>query len=291
MTLEELAAWLNETYPDRDWDQQCQRLVWNAVWKLSGVRESQMANYATATAARIASNIVSTDPAAAPVGAIHYWRNPAEGHVGISLGGGRVLMTGTARALGEGGVLLGTNYGVTTVAAYTKARGNPYLGWARTNGANPSIIDKIATPQAVGGLPMFALYWTGPQVNNTRVSGRMITSYGSFWVPSMQIMGLLNRRHDAALKPGDGADNMLDAEHDIINGYLQMCFKSVLTGVTLDPAKLRSALTDALKAAGTNIVVDADTEVPVEDLAKAFEVAAPRIAAAMVKQAGLVMSK
>lgn len=167
----------------------------------------------------------------------------------------------------------------------------------RGSGSNPgSTVDPakfiaahLAPPS--GGLPLFALYWTGPQVNNTRVSGRMVTGYGSFWVPSMQIMGLLNRRHDAALKPGDSSDNMLDAEHDIINGFLQTCFKSVLTGVTLDPAKLRAALTDALKAAGTNITVDADTDVPVEALAKAFEVASPRIAAAMVKQAGQAMAK
>lgn len=133
---------------------------------------------------------------------------------------------------------------------------------------------------------MFALYWTGPAVNNTKVSGRMVTGYGSFHVPNMQIMGLLNRRHDAALKPGDSADNMLDAEHDIINGYLRSCFVSAQTGVQLDPVKLRAALTEALKAAGTNITVDVDTEIPVEQLAKAFDAATPRIVAAMLKQAG-----
>lgn len=143
----------------------------------------------------------------------------------------------------------------------------------------------------VGGIPMFAPYWTGPQVNNTHVSGRIVTGYGSFWVPTPQIMNLLNRRHSAALKPGDTNDQMLDAEHDIINGFLQTCFKSSLTGVALDAAKLRSALTDALKAAGTNIVVEADTDVPVDKLAAAFEIASPRIAAAMVKQAGQAMAK
>lgn len=148
MTLEEIASWLNKTYPGRDWNQQCQRLVWNVVWKLSGISEGSMVTYPTATAARLASSIVSNDPGAAPVGAIHYWRNPSEGHVGISLGGGKVLMTGTARALGEGGVLLGSNYGVTTVSAYTSRMGNPYLGWAHSNGANPNIIDKIGASSA-----------------------------------------------------------------------------------------------------------------------------------------------
>lgn len=133
---------------------------------------------------------------------------------------------------------------------------------------------------------MFAPYWTGPTPNSTRISGRIITDYGSFHVPTPQIMNLLNRRHTAALKPGMDNDNRLDAEHDIINHYLRACFQSAMTGIQLDPAKLRSALSDALKAAGTNIKVEADTVVPVEKLAAAFEAATPRIVAALMKQAG-----
>ena len=52
-------------------------------------------------------------------------------------------MTGTAYALGEGGVQKGNNYGITTVSAYTNRMGNPYLGWAHTNGSNPNIQGKI----------------------------------------------------------------------------------------------------------------------------------------------------
>lgn len=147
-TIDELCAWLNEEYPGRDWDQECQRLVWNSVWHLSGVREGDMHTYPTATAARLASEIESTDAGKAPAGAIHYWRNPAEGHVGVALGDGLVLMTGTSAALGKGGVQKGakgggSNFGVTTVKAYTEARGNPYLGWARRNGRNKTIVGTI----------------------------------------------------------------------------------------------------------------------------------------------------
>lgn len=144
MTLDEIVTWLNDTYPDRDWDQDCQRLVWNTVWAVSGVDESVMnPPYPTATAARLASVIDSKVAAAAPVGAIHYFLYPAAGHVGVGLGGESVLMTGTKAALGKDGVLLGGNYGVTTVSAYVEAMRNPYLGWARTNGRYPSIIGAI----------------------------------------------------------------------------------------------------------------------------------------------------
>lgn len=153
MSLDEIVAWLNSQYPGRDWNQDCQRLVWNTVWVVSGVDEAVMnPPYPTATAARHASEIESKDPTAAPSGAIHYFLYPAAGHVGVGLGGEKVLMTGTEEALGEGGVMLGGNYGITTVSAYVRAMNNPYLGWARSNGRFPSIIGAIgaATPAALG---------------------------------------------------------------------------------------------------------------------------------------------
>lgn len=146
MDVNAIAHKLNEMYPGRDWDQQCQRLVWNVVWLESGVPEGRMTTYATATDARLASTLVSNNASRAPEGAIHYWLRPAEGHVGISLGGGAVLMTGTPYALGTGGYQLGRNYGVTTVSAYTSRMGNPYLGWSETNGANPLIITPSSDP-------------------------------------------------------------------------------------------------------------------------------------------------
>ena len=145
MHINEIIQKLNARYPTRDWDQQCQRLIWNVIDILTG---SVAVTYPTAAAARDASHIESSDPSKAPVGAIHYWRNPAEGHVGVSLGGSKVLMTGTPAALGAGGVQKGTNFGITTVQAYSSARGNPYVGWSRRNGLNASLVGKI---QVSGG--------------------------------------------------------------------------------------------------------------------------------------------
>lgn len=154
MRVDQVIEWLNATYPSRDWDQDCQRLVWNVVWHVLGVPESVMnPPYPTATAARLASRIESTDASKAPEGAIHYWLYPADGHVAVGLGGSRVLMTGTKQALGDGGQMLGTNYGVTTVEAYSASKGNKYLGWSLTNGRYPSIVGKLGTP---GVTPMEA---------------------------------------------------------------------------------------------------------------------------------------
>lgn len=143
-TVEEIITWLNTTYPDRDWDQWCGRLVWNVVYFVSGVPEHDMTSYDPAKDGYHASSMVSLDPLAAPPGAIHWFERPTiEGHVCVELGGGVVLMTGTPAALGDGGEPRGLNYGTTTVAAYSRAKSNPYLGWSRTYGANPRIIDQI----------------------------------------------------------------------------------------------------------------------------------------------------
>lgn len=165
--------------------------------------------------------------------------------------------------------------------------------WVDPRTLNPNIFG-TATPTA-GGQPMYDVYWTGPTVNNTGVSGRLINGFGSFGIPNMQIYGLLLRRKNAALKQG-ASDNMLDAENDILNNYLSTCLRSAMTGIGLDQGKYLAALNDALKGLakelGKNIVIDADTVgIDSAALAKAFDLAAPRIAASLVKQAGVVMSK
>lgn len=193
MTLEEIVDWLNRTYPTRDWDQECQRLMWNVVYVVSGTPEKDMHTPPTATAARLASSIESTDADAAPPGAMHWFKNPAAGHVALELGSGLVLMTGTEAALGVGGVLLGKNFGVTTVAAYSKAKGNPYLGWSRTNGKNASIIGKITTGSGSGGSKKVTAYRF--QDTKARKEGRMLAPGGSFYLHTDPNAGTSNARN------------------------------------------------------------------------------------------------
>lgn len=142
------------------------------------------------------------------------------------------------------------------------------------------------------GLPMYAPYWTGPTVGKTKVTGRIITDYGSFGVPNMQIMNLLVRRFNAAHLTGDSHDQMLDAEHDILNNYLRACFQSAQVGVKLDADRFIKAINEGFASLGKNITVTAESvDVDPEDLLAALELAVPRIAEAMVRQAGERLSK
>lgn len=180
MTLEELVARINELRTGRDWDQWCQRLMWNCVYVLMGYEhDSQVADQGSATIARKNSVIESTDASTAPAGAMHWWLYPADGHVGMSLGGSKVLMTGTPQALGKGSYQCGTNYGVTTVEAYSKAKGNPYLGWSRTNGKNPSLIGKLDTGGSSGGTKVIHYK---KQDKNARANGRIIAPGKSLYL-------------------------------------------------------------------------------------------------------------
>lgn len=112
----------------RGWLNMCQALVWRLCEAFGEVRQ----DYDPALAAYAASEIVSMDPAAAPIGAIHYWLQPTDyGHVAVSLGGGRCIM-----ASADVDELLGDHVGIVGVDGYTARKRVTYLGWSRTNGLN-----------------------------------------------------------------------------------------------------------------------------------------------------------
>lgn len=128
--LDQMRGWLaTGSEAGRDWNGWCQALVWWAC-EMYGTRT---VTYPNATSAREASEIVSTDPYAAPEGAIHYWNPEGEpnGHVAIALGGGLSLMA--SPYVDE---YLGVNVGVVDVPTYSRRTASAYVGWAYTNGAN-----------------------------------------------------------------------------------------------------------------------------------------------------------
>lgn len=143
LTPHQLRDKVNAAYPGRNWDQQCQRFVWNAIWLTTG-REPAI-TYASAKTARLASRIVSTDPNAAPPGAIHYWIIGQYDHNGVALGNGLVAY---ATNLGDTVEKWGTALKVSHVTTYPA----PYAGWAYQNGSNAKVL-----VTEMGG----AVDWTG----------------------------------------------------------------------------------------------------------------------------------
>lgn len=112
---------------DRDFNGKCQALMYQVAAHFGSVKNVPP----SAIAAYRASTIKGTDLDAAPAGAFVYWDIGVFGHVGLSLGDGRVFM-GSSHVQRQ----WGTNAGVTTAAAYEKATGAVPLGWALDNGGN-----------------------------------------------------------------------------------------------------------------------------------------------------------
>lgn len=91
--------------------------------------------YDPATAAYRASSIVSTDASLAPIGAIHFWLDGGDGHVGVEVRGrGRGVFM-ASRHVTE---VLAPSLGIVSVGDYNaRAVGLRYAGWSRQYGANP----------------------------------------------------------------------------------------------------------------------------------------------------------
>jgi hypothetical protein len=140
--------------------------------------------------------------------------------------------------------------------------------------------------------PMFNLTF------RTDGAGMCTSIFGTSGVGTQQLYELLFRVRNAPQlatpfrgdwTPGAYAgkpDTLNAAEYAIIDGFLALHRKAGLAGIQLDDAKLRAALSDALKGA----VVNVDTQVDAAELAEAFEEVIPRVSAAIVKQAGEKLS-
>lgn len=140
MTVDQFKAALLAEYPTRDWDQMCARLVWNAVWLTTGIPESQMVTYGSAIEGARASTIVSRDPNAAPIAAVHHWEMGRYGHDGVSLGGGMMLHTSDYANNVE---KWAAHVFIASVASYSLGS---YLGWSHTFGRNIPIALTQYTP-------------------------------------------------------------------------------------------------------------------------------------------------
>lgn len=136
-TQDQLRGDYERLFPGQDWNQRCQAVVAHAAEFTTG----NVRFYLTAKDAYKASKIVSLKASKAVRNDVHYWAIGVDWHVGVDLGGGQVLM-GTKHTDGS----WGRNLGETTVAAYTRATGAVYKGFAHTNGVNRIAI--VTSPPA-----------------------------------------------------------------------------------------------------------------------------------------------
>lgn len=159
MIPNDLRTAFRDDYPDENWDGECAGVCYYVCRKTGTVTRA----YPSATAARMASVIVSTDPKAAPAGAFHFWSyfDRIEGvykdwgHTGASLGNGWALMSNPEAWDDQWGIALG----VTHVADWTARRRGivTYLGWSHTYGentANITIPAPTPTAPATPGAPL-----------------------------------------------------------------------------------------------------------------------------------------
>lgn len=145
MHANEIADRINELHPGRDWHMECQALAYWVGVAVTGSEKGRR-TYGRAIWAYDASHIESLDPLTAPDGSYHYWLYPAgHGHVAVQVAG-RTIMSGTKHELGAAGVMLGTNFGTTTVASFMARGTQTYLGWSKTNGDNPSLLPFFTKP-------------------------------------------------------------------------------------------------------------------------------------------------
>ena len=156
LTVDQLRVAINREYPTRDWVNQCQRFVWNAIWLTTGVEPTGAGTYGSAETARLASTIAPRRVGEslidyikrAPLGSIQYWEYGTDGHDGVTVGPNLVAY---ATANGDTVQEWGTRLKVSHTTSYPLGT---YKGWALRNGINPAIKLTGAITAGTGATPI-----------------------------------------------------------------------------------------------------------------------------------------
>lgn len=284
---------------DTTWDQNCGIAMFQ-FGSFLGWITAPRGDISSARRAASNSTIESRDYRTAPLGAWHWfdiggWGN---GHVMQQVDRGTLIFGGTSAVWETVGVALG----FMDVPTYLKKRpGATYLGWSRDYSGGTVRIPADSAP-AANPAPIVSvfkeknmkLFW------DTLGTGYLSTEDGISGLGSPQIYNLFARviNSDQKKNPfwnADRPETFLRAEIDIMNNHLKLHRTANQIGTQIDGVKLASAISDELKKKGIPVTIenlqDAEFEVDAEVLAAAFEAAVPRVSAAIVKQAGLLLSK
>lgn len=220
-----------------------------------------------------------------PVGARGNW-----GHVAIHVPGDAIYtspLTGSARG----------SQRYANIGQMASIMNLAYVGWSEDiNGLR--VAEPASAPAPLNPARKdrdMLLTW------DTNGTGYLVTANGTHGLASGQVYNLFYRliNSDQTRSPfWEQVKNFFSggkvakpevfnpAEMGIIDANLKIVAASVKAGISIDIEKTASALSDAL---GKKF--NPDIEIDENELAAAFEKVAPRITAAMVKQAGLAMSK
>lgn len=142
-----IKSWI-QGYGYRDWDQQCQALMWQQAAAL-GTVVSTPGSAIEAYNMELAAGRIRQG--AAPAGSYVYWAIGKYGHVGYVMNDGRIFMATTHLQEEWANDYAGWN----TLDGYGKATGARYLGWSWKNGGNsvPFTADS-SSPSGGGGTPI-----------------------------------------------------------------------------------------------------------------------------------------
>lgn len=249
-TVEGLMARMRADDPGKDWRGWCQLVAWYAV-RLTGTAREDMVTYGMASDAYRASRIVSYDPDAAPAGAFHYWANPhPEGHVAVALGNGECLMAS--------GLIGGDGLGVIGVREYTRLSGNPYLGWANTNGANDDIRPRFAAatevakeepnPEIILEESMQYIIKSPKRPHAAIVGGKFVPMKNSeelAVVQKLQPMKILDKLND---REYDVIRSIVLRDRPVTGQEVEAILRKANVRATVDVEKIAAAVNDELAA-------------------------------------------
>ncbi|MEL4317381.1 hypothetical protein WJX64_00025 [Leifsonia sp. YIM 134122] len=226
----------------------------------------------SATDVMRASRIQSTDRTLAPIGAIHWWDDGGDGHVGTDVAGGgaRVFMASTA--VSES---LGSFIGFSSVDDYVRAKPSEvYQGWSTDYAGAPcpglgelNAASVFMTPRTRG--KRMYLEW------DTQGVGYLVTQDGVLPLPNMQVYNLF-RRVITSNQDTDSPDRFLRAEIDIMRSTLQLLALSSISATELSSPMLVDELSTSLGRP-----FDVEVVMPADDLAAAFKDTVSRLSTTM----------
>lgn len=222
-------------------------------------------------------------------GAIGYWRGvwiegEECGHDAIWHNGAWWMASDACGEARPGkGERIGNGTGWITHEEYARLRPAAiWQGWSMRHGNET--LARSTTTATTGHTPLPPMrekpnMWVTWSTDGT---GWVVTGLGCHGLPSMQVYNLFARLIKAT---PEKPDSFLRAEMDIMNAQLRIIAVAAQNKTEIDADKLASALSDAL---GKKLTVDA--VIDPKELSAAFAGAADRVAAAIVKQAGIKLA-